>query len=397
MMICALALLGTTLEAQTFIVLHQFTGGSDGASPYAGLTLDGAGNLYGTTYAGGNSGAGTVFKLARRDSGWTFSPLYEFADAPDGANPYGGMVFGPDGSLYGTTFRGGNNYGTVFSLRPPPATICTSALCPWTETVIHRFELDSDGIQPIGNVVFDGAGNLYGATSEEPGSVYELLPSPGGWTEAILYQHFFSGPQGELTLNNSGNLYGATPDGGNGICGRGVTCGTVFELVRGSSGWVGHIIHNFQGPDGGFPHGGVILGNSGNLYGASSFGGSGGGGTVFMLSESGTIWTFRLIYGLTAPSCNCEYSGPLAALTMDARGNLYDTSWLNGAYALGSVFMLTPSADGSWTYTDLHDFTGGADGEMPISTVVMDPSGNLYGTTSFGGAYGYGTVWEITL
>lgn len=156
------------------------------------------------------------------------------------------------------------------------------------------------------------------------------------------------------------------------------------------------VLYNFQGgDDGGYPYTSVIRDNSGNLYGASNLGGPEGGGTVFMLSPLGGTWSFDLIYGLSLTNQCYTYGGPEASLTMDANGNLYGTATVDGAYTGGSVFKLTPS-DGGWTYTDLHDFTGGSDGLAPISTVTFDASGNLYGTASEGGAYGYGTVWEIT-
>jgi uncharacterized repeat protein (TIGR03803 family) len=132
-------------EGQTFQVIHNFTGGQDGANPYAGVTLDRAGNLYGTAYYGGGTDDGTVYKLTHQGSGWTFSPLYSFAGGSDGINPDARVIFGPNGTLYGTTERGGNGgcafgntCGTVFNLRPP-ATVCKAVLCPWTETVLYRF------------------------------------------------------------------------------------------------------------------------------------------------------------------------------------------------------------------------------------------------------------------
>ncbi len=138
-------------QAQTFTVLHNFTGGADGAYPYAGLTMDQAGNFYGTTANGGNTagdcvfnGCGTVFKLKRAGSGWILSPLYSFS-GPDGNSPQAGVIIGPDGSLYGTTIYGGTaNAGTVFKLSPPPSA-CKTALCPWRETVLYSFQGGSDG------------------------------------------------------------------------------------------------------------------------------------------------------------------------------------------------------------------------------------------------------------
>src|SRR5271166_1623673 len=157
-------------QPQTLKVLHSFTGGGDGASPGAGVTMDQAGNLFGTTASGGIDDNGTVFRLSKRGSGWVLNPLYLFLGGSDGATPYARVVFGPDGSLYGTTYDGGGDgcsgygCGTVFNLKPP-ATACKTALCPWTETVLYRFTGGSDGGEPsYGDLVFDQAGNLYGTT-----------------------------------------------------------------------------------------------------------------------------------------------------------------------------------------------------------------------------------------
>src|SRR5664279_4276717 len=158
------------IEAQTFTTLHGFSR-TDGAMPMAGLTMDAAGNLYGTTQSGGAAGGGgTVFKLVHTGSTWILHPLYSFPIAQhggnDGAVPYAGVTIGPDGNLYGTTTLGSGSaeYGTVFKLSPP-ASVCRSTLCPWTETILYRFSGGSDGYSPFGPVVFDSAGNLYGTTA----------------------------------------------------------------------------------------------------------------------------------------------------------------------------------------------------------------------------------------
>lgn len=144
MVVAVVAALAFTIElqAQTFQVIHTFTGGSDGADPTVGLTLDRAGNLYGTANLGGNGGNGTVFKLKNTSTGWIFQRLYAFS-GPDGANPAARVVFGPDGALYGSTEYGGNSCssrgcGIVFKLTPP-ATFCASVSCPWRETVLYAF------------------------------------------------------------------------------------------------------------------------------------------------------------------------------------------------------------------------------------------------------------------
>ena len=389
-------------QAQTFTVLHNFTGGQDGAGPVAGVTMDGAGNLYGTTDGGGGrSGAGAVYKLTHRGSGWIVNPLYNFTGGSDGANPEARVIFGPNGTLYGTTVAGGEyNDGTVFNLRPFP-TVCKAALCPWMETVLYSFTGGVDGDWPyLGDVIFDQAGNLYGTTANGGanggGVVYELTP-PGGWgTESVLHAFGSSGdgthPDHGVVFDNHGNLYGTTWGGGS------TYVGLVFQLVPVTGGWTENILYSFEnGNDGGDPMANVIADQSGNLYGATDNGGTGGGGTVFELSPSGDSWTYNLLYSFAGiPGGSC---GPWGTLTMDEAGNLYGTTYCDGSYGFGNVFKLSPS-NGGWTYTSLHDFCAGglpcSDGNYPWSTVVFDSSGNLYGTASEGGSFALGVVWEIT-
>ncbi len=398
--IFALAVLTQSAQAQTFQVLYSFSK-PVGVNPLAGLTMDKAGNLYGTTDGGGtyggacgNFGCGTVFKLTRSGSGWILNTLYRFAGGSDGGEPQARVVFGPNGSLYGTTAGPGKTAGTVFSLRPPAAA-CKSALCPWSVTVLYDFTGGTDGATPnFGDVVFDQAGNLYGATIKggayDDGVVYELTPSSGGWTESVL--HSFAGvpdgggPYSGVVFDKTGNFYGTTIGGGD------QNFGTVYQLTPSGSGWAENILYNFQAEnDGAFPFGGMVFDSSGNLYGTACSLGANGGGTAFELTPSDGAWTFAVLHGLVGSG---NLPGPGAALTMDATGNLYGTAFRDGAYGYGSVFKLTPSM-GGWIYTDLHDFTGGSDGEYPYSNVIFDASGNLYGTVQ-GGANGQGVVWEIT-
>jgi len=384
-------------HAQTYSVLHTFTGGLDGEIPEAGVTLDRAGNLYGTASYGGNTGYGTVFKLAHKGSGWTFSPLYNFAGGNDGATPLARVIFGSNGTLYGTTSDQAmeqGTFGTVFNLRPP-ASACKSVLCPWSETVLHRFTANgNDGITPgYGDVVFDKAGNLYGTTinggTNDRGIVYELTPSGGSWTESILF-NFGSGlgvyPYNGVIFDNAGNLYGTTYEDEDGP----TVYGTVYQLTPSGSGWTENILHSFQeASDGAYPFGGVIFDQVGNLYGTTAYAGPSGAGTVFQLTPSNGTWTLTVLHSFAGSD------GPFGGLTMDAAGNLYGMTYADGANNFGSVFKLTPSG-GGWTYTDLYDFTGKDDGGYPFGTVAFDANGNLYGTASAFGKNGYGVVWEIT-
>ncbi len=386
-----------SVDAQTFTVLHSFTGGADGYGPQSGVTIDRAGNLYGTTVNGGNTtacggfGCGVVYKLTDKNTGWILNPLIAFS-AEDGLYPYAPVVIGTNGAIYGTTTYGGQrDGGIVYELRPP-ATAPKSALTPWLETQIYSFQFTPDGALPgYGQLVFDQAGNLYGTTSiggnHGGGTVFELTPSGGGWTEAILY-NFKGGtadgvnPQSGVVFDRLGNLYGTTINGGPS------NDGVVYELSPSGSGWVEQVLHFFQGSDGLTPQGGVITDSAGNVYGTTESGGSGGGGTVYEISPSGNEWNFETLYSFPQPGA------PYAALTFDAAGNLYGTTFNGGSENLGNVFELT--YDGGWHFNDIYDFTFSGLAENPLGGVSIDASGNLFGTTQDGGAYGRGTVWEIT-
>ena len=388
-------------QKQTFRVIHNFTAGLDGSTPYAGLTIDTAGNLYGTTYYGGAGpcndgfgvGCGTVFQLTHGRLGWQFSPLYEFKGNNDGAYPAGSVIFGQDGTLYGTT-SGGVGFGTVFNLKPS-LSARGSALCPWTESVVYSFTGNSFGEFPFfGDLVFDQAGNLYGTTieggSNGQGVVYELSPAAGGWTQNILYNMaaqtsgYF--PYSGVTLDGAGTLYGTSSMGGA------YNYGTVYQLTDSAAGWTENTVYSFQNNgDGSIPIGGLIVDQSGNLYGTTA---AVPGATVFELTPSNSGWTFKVLYTFSANPNQGPDDGPNDGLLMDAAGNLYGTAYGEGTYSRGSVFKLAASG-GHWFYTDLHDFSG-SDGAYPIAGVVQDANGNIYGTTSGGGAYGYGVVFQIT-
>ena len=400
-------------QAQTFNVIHSFTGGGDGANPVAGLTIKGSA-IYGTAYFGGHdqgvcagTGCGTVFKMTLSRSNWLFTRLYPFTNINDGAGPNSRVTFGPDGELYGTTYVGNN----VFTLKPPPSAP-DSVFESWAEKDIYQFGSPGDGSLPAGDLVFDQAGNLYGTTyaggnrnlcgSVGCGTVYQLAPSNGTWTETSVYE--FTGqadgyyPLSGVILDQSGNLYGTAQAsfylGG---------WGSVFQLTPSDSGWTENTLYDFQGgTDGKDITAGLIFDASGNLYGAAAAGGAGGGGTIYEVSPLDGSWNFDLLYSLVGGSGG---QGPVASLIMDASGNLYGATYSDGAYGYGSVFELTPSG-GGWTYTTLYDFTGGSDGANPAGSLVMDTNGDLFGTTYAGGITGShcdpqfgnqcGGVFEIT-
>lgn len=403
--LCVLAVLvSAAAQAQTFTVLHNFSG-PDGATPNAGVTIDRAGNLYGTTSMAGNhnclnhEGCGTVFKLTHRGSGWTFATLYTFQGGSDGGNPLARVIIGSNGTLYGTTSLSGNNAcisgcGTVFNLRPTP-TFCPSISCPWQESQLYQFTGQPlDGDHPYeGDLVFDASGNLYGTTLQGgsgDGNIWELMPSNGGWMENVLYS--FTGinddglaPWSGVIFDEAGNLYGTTSQGGLN------NAGTVYELTPSGSGWTENILYIFLNQnDGEHPYGGLISDPSGNLYGTTGTGGGSGAGhgTVFEMTHTNGNWMLSVLYIFT------DGNGPTGSLVMDAAGSLYGMRGRGGVNGFGSVFKLTFS-NGSWTYTSLHDFTGGNDGDGPNGTLAFDAAGNLYGTTESGGTNSSGVIFEI--
>lgn len=403
-------------QAQTYTVIHKFSNGGDGATPQSGLTMDAGGNFYGTTSFGGyqgdgfcqtDGGCGVVFRLSRRGTGWVVEGLYQFVGGSDGDAPLARVVFGPDGALYGTTQSGGNGgctegsgCGTVFRLTPHPRP-CPRFSCPWIETVLHAFTSGSDGELPyFGDLTFDTAGNIFGTTVEggvhNQGTLFKVSQQDGSWTENVAYT--FGGgpaqyPESGIVFDSAGNIYGTA--GGGSPYDDGLT----YELQPLQGGWTESTLYTFTGGDNGAgPGGALIFDRMGNLYGATVSGGPGtNGGTVYELVRSDTGWTLTTLTGIFGGS-----GGPNGSLTMDAAGNLYGTTYSDGTYGYGSVFKVAPQQDGTWLLTDLYDFTGLDDGRWPVGSVVIDASGNLWGTASRGGDrtrcshLGCGVIWEIT-
>jgi uncharacterized repeat protein (TIGR03803 family) len=399
----------TIVHSQTLTVLHAFSGSPEGAYPYNGLTWDGKGNFYGTTSAGGNKGCtsnegcGTVFKLARSGSAWVLTTLYRFQGHADGWEPFARVVFGLDGNLYGTTQYGGDpgtfGYGTIFKLTPP-APGCQPS-CKWTHTVLYRFSGGSDGANPgVGDLVFDTAGNIYGTTESGGtansacalgngtcGVVFVLSPSTTGWSESVIYS-FTGGSDGDLpiggvTFDSHGNLFGTASEGG-----ASGAYGTVFELTPSSSGWQEQTLHSFTGyADGAYSASSLLFDeNSQTFYGTTSAS-LDGGGTVFQLNPSANGWTFETSFLFPFPT---DPSGALA----EHNGRLYGAT-PDGGPGFGNVFEMTSNA-GTWTAKNLHSFTAQNDGESPEGNVVIDNSGNIYGTTSLAGANSQGVIYELT-
>ena len=361
-------------EAQadvTFTLLYSFKGGTDGDAPVAGLLRDAAGNLYGTTFYGGTSSNGTVFKL---DATGTETVLYSFTGGADGGNPQGGLIRDAAGNFYGTTYYGGIptcQCGTVFKLDTTG-----------TETVLHSFT-GTDGASPQAGLLRDASGNLYGTTSNG-GAVYDGTVFKVDTTGAETVLHSFAGgndgwgPHAGLLRDAAGNLYGTTPYGG--LPGS----GTVFKL---DSTGAKTVLHNFfDHPDGKSPWAGLVGDAAGELYGTTQYGGTYGKGTVFKLDKAGRG---TMLHSFSGP----DGATPSAGLILDRAGNLYGTTYAGGASDEGTVFKL----DTAGNLTLLHAFHGGrGDGMNPQAGLVRDAAGNLYGTTPSGGAFNKGTVFKLS-
>lgn len=390
----------TSAEAQTFTVVHTFSGGSDGIAPEAGLLLAPDG-IYGTTYRGSILDTGTVFRI---DNGGNYAARV-FPGCcnvyPRGANPLGALIRDAAGNLYGTTYRGGNtnNYGTIFKLDKTGK-----------ETVLHTF-VGRDGIGPWAPLIMDSAGNLYGSAKfggaigtcgpSGCGTIFKL-DTAGKLTVLYVFQGTFDGvfPIGNMVRDSQGNLYGIASQGGSSSC-VGGGCGTLFKL---DPSGVLTILHVFVNNDvyGCFPDGGLIADRAGNLYGTTdACGNRADAGAVFKLDPQGQITALYEFKGGT------DGSGSAAPLIQDAAGNLYGTTEFGGDLSCtlllpgsgcGTVFKL----DTSGQETVLYRFSGGADGGIPLTGLVMDAAGTLYGTTQQGGDFGCqeflgcGVVFEIT-
>jgi uncharacterized repeat protein (TIGR03803 family) len=390
-------------------VLHIFQG-TPGKNPASSLIFDAAGNLYGTTTeggssscTGGNGGCGLVFKLTPTSTGWGYSVIYRFRGGRDGVNPFGSLIFDAAGNLYGTTAFGGGSTncasggcGTVFELSP-------NSGGGWSESVLYRFRGGHDGEVPSGGVVFDSSGNIYGATVNggtgcafSCGTVFQVSPAAGGWTENILYN--FQGtnenpdgayPQSGVTIDASGNLYGTTFEGGS------QGGGTVFEISPNGGAWTESILYSFRGrKDGQLPYGNVVFDAAGNLWGTTS---AGGGttqscGTAFELTPTSGVWTESIRHRFT---CGKDGGVPATGVTIDATGNIYGTTQTAGDGGSGTIFRLA-TVSGKWRLNVLRSFSGDGKGATPEARLILDATGDhLYGTTMYGGS-GYGVVFEIT-
>jgi uncharacterized repeat protein (TIGR03803 family) len=387
--------------AQQLKILHSFRGNSsDGASPETGVTFDKAGNLYGVTSASGEFNYGTVFEVSpKAGGGWTEKTLHNFNNnGKDGYYTLASLILDASGDLYSTSLYGGtNDLGIVYELIPQSGG-------KWAERILYNFAgTSTSGASPFGNPIFDSRGNLYGAAiqggagttcgaSPGCGVVYELTPKNGVWEEKVLYSFGVSGtdgfyPLGGLIFDAAGDLYGVTNGGGA------YGAGMVFELVPGSGGtWSEKDLHDFNPSvlDGSEILAGLVFDKAGNLYGTTTQGGTYNQGTVYELTPAGQgNWTEAVIYSFGTNSNdgrNPYYCVPV----VDAEGNLYGIN----TFGSGTVWELTPGSGGTWTETVLFNFTG-ASVLWPYGSVTLDGKGDIYATASGLGGYFVGAVFEI--
>jgi len=420
----ALVVSGNILvQAQTLTNLYSFTGvNGDGEYPfpYGRLPFDTHGALYGTTASGGSLYNGTVYQLVPptvQGGAWTENVLYAFAGGADGRQPGMGVVFDQYGNLFGSTQFGGNlqvcggGCGTIFELSPP-----SQPGGRWTHTVLYTFQGNFDGQYP-GAVVLGANGALYATTSSGGtpgvqchtnqrikfgcGTVFELALQGGSWTKTVLYtfpgfKGDGTGPDAEIVFDGQGNIYGTSGGGTTGY-------GTVFQLTppSGKGAWQETVLHQFTGgSDGGSPGGTVTLGPHGVLYGTASYSGVvNASGLVFQLTppaQSGGAWTETVLHNF--PGFKGDATTPASTLAIDPSGNLYGTSVFGGSTACylgcGTVFKLAPpSGGGAWTETVLRDL--GNSGQNPNSSIVQFHNGLLYGTTTYLGASDVGSVFTL--
>jgi uncharacterized repeat protein (TIGR03803 family) len=382
-----------TARAQTETVLFNFPDNYV-RYPVSRLTPDGRGDFYATTAEGDPEQPGTVFELSPNGSGeWSATLVYAFTGGTDGSSPQAGLIVDAAGNLYGTTEYGGaNGAGVVFTLSPNGT--------GWTETVLYNFcsiggPYCTDGEYPHSNLIMDDSGNLYGTTltggSGEYGTVFQLSPSAGGWTEQVIYSPADSADYwiiSGVTMDAAGNLFGATAS-------------TVFELSpNGSGGWNPTVLHTFAGgaKDGTDPRDAPVADNAGNVFGTTYGGGPNNLGTVYKLSpitkgKNKGEWKEEILHFFKGSPK--DGNQPWAGIVLDAAGNIYGTSRNGGPNNYGTVFeIFAPVGKGSYKEKVLWNFDW-TDGWEPEGGLILDNTGKLFGTTYYGGSNGTGVVFEV--
>lgn len=386
-----IVLLSTTAWAvNTTRLIYSFTGGGDGEYLDTELVRDSSGNLYGTSVQGGLFAAGTVFQVTPAGA---HTVLYSFTGGSDGGEPYKGVTLDAEGNLYGTTVTGGGGScdggcGVVFEL--------TNSGGMWTQKVIHAFT-GSDGSGPGSPVSFDRHGNIYGTTPTggvyNMGTLYRLAPDgSGGWTFHVI--HTFTGG-----VDGGGGSAGRLLiDGGDNIYGvctvGGVNgFGTVYIAYSASGQWQLRTLYAFKDqPDGALPYSGLSFDNFGNLYGTTYYAGANDVGTVYKLKRDS--WTETVLYSFKGGTDGAD---PISGLVFDASGNMYGTTSAGGAScSCGVIFKMTRAATGGWSESVVYRFPGAPQAGTAYNGLVGDTAGNFYGTTVNGGSANDGAVYEFT-
>ena len=381
----------TAASAQTMTTLTSLT---DGQFPWGSLVVDANGNLFGTTELGGASGYGTVFEIANSGGVYASTPttLVSF-DNTYGAFPLAGLIVDANGNLFGTAQSGGAyGYGTVFEI------VKTSSGYASTPTTLVNFD-NTNGAVPEAGLIADANGNLFATTAVGGeyggGTVFEIVKTSSGYASTPTTLVSFNGSDGEvpqagLIADANGNLFGTTDVGGA------YGSGTVFEIAKTSNGYANTptTLVNFDNTNGAVPEGGLIADANGNLFGTTAVGGAYGDGTVFEIvkTSSGYASTPTTLVNFD----NTNGAIPEAGLIADAKGALFGTTAVGGAYGVGTVFEIANSGGVyASTPTTLFSFNG-SDGSYPSTGLIGDANGNLFGTTSQGGSDNTGTVFEIT-
>jgi uncharacterized repeat protein (TIGR03803 family) len=379
-------------------VLYAFTGAGDGGGPNGAIVFDGSGNIFGTTHFGGittcggivGGGCGVVFELSPASGGWKESALYAFGDTSDGGFPNAGVILDKNGNVFGTASTGGSFQCSI------GCGVIYELLKSgnWSESVLHTFT-GSDGQFPNAVLLQGNNGALYSTTwyggSTGNGTVFALTPSGSSWNENVLYS--FQGttdgsaPAAGVIADGAGNLYGTTYKF------DGSNDGVAYELKK-RAGWKDQILATFgtSGDGGENPYAGLLMPAKGKLFGTTIEGGSNGTGVAFELVHTNKQWTERVLHVFGNPG---DGSTPYGGLIAGHSGNLYGTTLFGGSYNAGTVYELKQSRGGVWKERILYSFTGGADGGDPGGTLTADSSGNLYGVAG-GGQTGNGVIFEIS-
>ena len=378
--------------ANTTKLIYSFGGDADGEYTDTELVRDSAGNLYGTSVRGGTFGGGTVFEVTPAG---VHTVLYNFTGGSDGGEPYKGVTLDSAGNLYGTAVTGGGGAceggcGVVFKL--------TKSGSSWLQTVIHTFN-GSDGSGPGSPVAIDKHGIVYGTTptggSFGIGVVYQLRPNGSDYAFRII--HTFTGGNdggggsaGRMVIDKNGNLFGVcTVGGANGF-------GTVFQLSPVQGQWHLTTLYAFKdSPDGALPYGSVVFDKAGNIFGTTYYAGANDLGTVYTLQHKNGGWTEAVLYSFKGGT---DGANPISSLVADAAGNFYGTTSEAGAASCGCgvIFKMTKGTNGKWTESVAYRFPGTPQPGFAYNGMIGDSSGSFYGASVHGGSANEGAIYKFT-